>query len=284
MKALVFGDEFSPRQLTDFEVVREPQGDVVAVLTVPERPVDEELISRLPALRVIGTASAGYDHVDLEAAARRGIAVVSVPDYCIAEMADHTLALVYALLRGVVVLDRLVSAGEWDAKGAGALGTMDEQRVGIVGLGRVGRAVAARLVALGAEVWAHDIAPEPGSGVPLVELGELLAECDVVTMHVPLTPETRGLIGKSQLASMRRGALLINTARGALVDLDAVVEALRNGQLGGAALDVLPQEPPPAVPAAPNLILTPHAAYYSRAAEQRVYALAVARVRELLGA
>jgi phosphoglycerate dehydrogenase-like enzyme len=181
------------------------------------------------------------------------------------------------------VLDRQVAAGRWDAKGAGPLRTLAGLRVGIVGLGRIGGAVATRLLALGAEVWACDVAPVARDGVRLVELEELLAECDAVTLHVPLTRETRGLVGREQLASMRRGALLVNTARGAVVDVGAVLESLRRGQLGGAALDVLPQEPPPAAPAAPNLIVTPHAAYYSEAAEERSYRLCVARVREILG-
>ena len=120
--------------------------------------------------------------------------------------------------------------------------------------------------------------------VPFVELAELLAECDAVTVHVPLTTATRGMIGRAEIAAMRPGALLVNTSRGAVVDDEAVIEALRKGHLAGAALDVLPREPPPVVPLAPNLIVTPHAAYYSPASEERAYRLTVARVREVLGA
>ena len=281
---LLLDERYPAAELAGFEVVREPQDDVVAMLTLPQHPVGEELLERLPALRVIGTASVGFDHVDLAAAERRGVAVVSVPDYCTEEVADHTLALLYALLRGVAELDRQVTAGGWDAKGAGPLRTLAGLRVGIVGLGRIGSAVARRLLALGAEVWANDVAPVAREGVRLVELDELLESCDAVTLHVPLTGETRGLIGRRELASMRPGALLVNTARGAVVDVGAVLQALRQGRLGGAALDVLPQEPPPLRPAAPNLIVTPHAAYYSEAAEARAFRLCVARVREVLGA
>jgi phosphoglycerate dehydrogenase-like enzyme len=124
--------------------------------------------------------------------------------------------------------------------------------------------------------------PAARDGVRFVELDELLAECDAVTLHVPLTRETRGLIGRAELASMKRDALLVNTSRGAVVDVGAVLGALRAGKLGGAALDVLPQEPPPAAPIAPNLVLTPHAAYYSEAASRRAFELAVARLRETL--
>jgi phosphoglycerate dehydrogenase-like enzyme len=175
-----------------------------------------------------------------------------------------------------------VSGGRWDAKAAGSLRTLAQLRVGIVGLGRIGGAVATRLVALGAEVLAHDIVPVERDGVRFVELDELLAECDAVTVHVPLTRDTRGLIGRRRIESMRPGALLVNTSRGAVVDLGAVLVGLRSGRLGGAALDVLPHEPPPVRPVAPNLIVTPHAAYYSDASEERSYRLCVARVRDAL--
>ena len=208
---------------------------------------------------------------------------MSVPDYCTQEVADHALALLLALVRGVVALDRDVLRGGWDSKAAGALRTVADLRVGIVGLGRIGGAFASRLVALGADVWANDVMPVAHEGVRFVELEDLLAECDAVSLHVPLTRETRGLVGRAQIASMKRDALLVNTSRGAVVDVGAVLEALRAGRLGGAALDVLPQEPPPAAPRAPNLVLTPHAAYYSEAAEERAVRRAVARLREILG-
>jgi D-3-phosphoglycerate dehydrogenase len=284
VRVLLLDERYPAEALDGFEVVREPQDDVVAVLTMPEQPVGEELMAALPALRVVGTATVGFDHVDVEAAERRGVAVISVPDYCTEEVADHTLALLLALVRGVVALDRDVARGGWDSKAAGSLRTLAQLRVGIVGLGRIGGRVASRLLALGVEVWATDVLPVTRNGVRLVELDELLAECDAVTLHVPLTRETRGLIGREQLASMRRGALLVNTARGAVVDVGAVLESLRGGQLGGAALDVLPQEPPPAAPIAPNLIVTPHAAYYSPEAEERAYRLCVERVREIVRA
>ncbi len=284
MKLLLLDERFPAELLTGFEVVRVPQDDVVAVLTMPEWAVGEELLDRLPALRVVGTATVGFDHIDVDAADARGVAVVSVPDYCTQEVADHTLALLYALVRGIVALDRDVARGGWNARAAGPLRTLADMRVGIVGLGRIGGAVAGRLLALGAEVWANDVLPVAREGVRFVELDDLLAECDAVTVHVPLTRATRGLIGRAEMAAMRPGALLVNTSRGLVVDDGAVVEALRRGRLGGAALDVLPREPPPLAPLAPNLIVTPHAAYYSEASEERACRLAVARVREVLGA
>jgi D-3-phosphoglycerate dehydrogenase / 2-oxoglutarate reductase len=280
---LLLEDGYPPELLEGFTVVRAPQDDVVAVLTIDE-PVDVELMDRLSSLRVVATATVGFDHIDTDAAEARGIAVVSVPDYCTHEVADHALALLYALTRGVVALDADVRRGAWNPKAAGPLRTLAELRVGIIGLGRIGNAVATRLLALGATVWANDIVPVARVGVQLVGLDELLAECDAITLHVPLTRETRNLIGRSQLAAMKPGAYLVNTARGAVVDVGAVLEALRAGRLAGAALDVLPREPPPVAPLAPRLVLTPHAAWYSDSAEERSYRLAVARVRELLGA
>jgi phosphoglycerate dehydrogenase-like enzyme len=284
MKLLLLDETYPESELAGFEVVRVPQEDVVAVLTRSEIPVGEELFAQLPMLRVVGTASAGFDHIDAEAAERRGIVVVNSAGYADDEVADHTLALLYGLLRRVVELDRSVMRGEWDARGAGPLGTLAGMRVGIVGLGRIGNAVATRLLALGVEVWATDIVPVPREGVRFVELPELLAECDAITLHVPLTRETRDMIGRREISSMKPGALLLNTARGPVVDVDAVLGALREGRLGGAGLDVLPQEPPLAPPVAPNLIVTPHAAYYSEGSERRSYSFCIARVREVLGA
>ena len=283
MKLLLLDEGYPPELLEGFEVVRVPQDDVVGVLTISTQ-VGAELFASLPALRVVATATVGFDHIDIEAAEARGVAVVSVPDYCTQEVADHALALLLALVRGVVALDRDVRRGGWNPRAAGPLRTLAELRVGIVGLGRIGGAVATRLLALGAEVWANDLLPVARDGVRFVELDELVAECDAVTLHVPLTRETRGLIGRPQLASMKLDALLVNTSRGAVVDVGAVLVALRSGQLGGAALDVLPQEPPPVAPVARNLVLTPHAAYYSEAATERAFRLAVARMREILGA
>jgi D-3-phosphoglycerate dehydrogenase / 2-oxoglutarate reductase len=275
VKPLVFGDGWG------IDGAREPAPDVDAILTIPAFPVRASLIEALPMLRVIGTASVGFDHIDLDAAEAREIAVVSVPDYCTDEVADHTLALLLALVRGVVALDRSVARGEWDSHAAGPLRTLRGMRVGIVGLGRIGHAVATRLLALGCEVWANDVVPVVRDGVRPSSLDELLASCDAVTVHVPLTPETRALVDARR---MRRGSFLVNTARGPVVDLGSALAALRSGHLAGAALDVLPVEPPPAVPAAPNLIVTPHAAYYSEHSKALAYRLCIERVQELLGA
>jgi D-3-phosphoglycerate dehydrogenase len=261
--------------------------DVVGLLTWED--VREEDLRRLPALKVIATASVGYDHIDEAAARRHGVWVCTVPDYCIEEMADSTLALALALLRGVVVLDRSVRDGQWDDHAAGPTERVAESRIGIAGFGRIGRAVASLAIALGMEVWATDpqVSAEDMAvaGVTSVSLDVLLAGCSLVTLHVPLTAKTAKLIGARELALMPRGAYLVNTARAGLVDEVALLSALDSGALGGAALDVLQVEPPtPEHPAPrhPRLIVTPHAAWYSPRAEREVYHRAALAVRAVL--
>jgi D-3-phosphoglycerate dehydrogenase len=260
--------------------------DVVALLTGPDFPVGEEEFARLPALKVVATCSVGYDHVDLDAAARRDVWVCNVPDYCVEEMADSTLALLLALLRGVVVLDRGVRAGGWDHTVAGPLPTLRGTKLAVVGFGRIGRALAERALALGMEVWAVD--PHAAidlDGVRAATLDEALESCQAFSLHSLLTPETRGLIGPEELARMPRGAFLVDTARAGLVDFDAVLAALDSGQLAGAAFDVLPVEPPSSeapAPEHPHLIVNPHAAWYSPATEREAYRRPAVAVREAL--
>jgi D-3-phosphoglycerate dehydrogenase len=270
---------------------RAPAGDDVVGVVSWERPVGEPELERLPRLRVVLTPSVGFDHLDLDAARRHGgVWVCHVPDYCVEEMADTALALALALMRGVVALDRHVRDGRWDADGAGPLRRIRGTRLGVVGFGRIGAALAARAVALGFEVWASD--PAVGedamaeAGVRAAPLDALLAACHVVSLHAPLTPATRGLIGAREIAAMAPGALLVNTARAALCDTGALLAALHDGRLGGAALDVLDVEPPtPAHPAprAPNLIVTPHAAYASPEAEAELQRRVAAALRAAIG-
>jgi D-3-phosphoglycerate dehydrogenase len=263
--------------------------DVVALLIGTDVQVRPEDLDRLPALKVVATCSVGFDHVAFEEAERRGVWVCNVPDYCVDEVADHSLALVLALLRGVVELDRSVRAGGWNSTAAGPLRRVRGTRLGIVGFGRIGRALAERAAALGFEVWASDpFVPAETiarAGARPAALEELLAACDAVSLHLPLTPETEGLIGKAELTLMPTGAVLVDTARAQLVDLDALVKALEEGELGGAALDVLPAEPPTTArpaPQAPRLVVTPHAAWYSTEAEEAVYRRPVLSVRAVL--
>jgi D-3-phosphoglycerate dehydrogenase / 2-oxoglutarate reductase len=277
-------------ELPDYAVERgEPPwkgDDVVGLLVADRQAVTEADLERLPALRAVVSATSGLDHIDVAAAEGRRIAVRHVPDYSTEEVADSTLALLLALLRGVVELDRSVRAGRWDHEAAGSLRRLAGTRLGIVGFGRIGRAVARRAHALSLELWVSDplvsVEEIAGAGARPAQLDELLAACEAVTLHLPLTRSSDGLIGTRELALMRPHAVLVNTARGRLVDVDALLEALRRGQLGGAALDVLPQEPPSPPPEAPGLIVTPHAAWYSPEAEHEAIVRAVAELRTAL--
>jgi D-3-phosphoglycerate dehydrogenase len=261
--------------------------DVVGLLVW--QSVGEADMARLPALRVVATATTGFDNINTVAAARRGIWVCNVPEYCVEEVADSTIALLLALLRGVVVLDRAVRAGGWDDHAAGPLPRISGTRLGIAGFGRIGRAVARRAQALGIEIWVHDPlvaeAEIVAAGVTPASLEDLLRGCAAVTLHLPLTKESEHLIGAHELALMPRSSYLINAARGPLVDVEALLAALDRDQLAGAALDVLPVEPPsrehPA-PSHPRLIVTPHSAWYSAAAEEEVARQATLSVRAVL--
>ena len=263
--------------------------DVVGLLVGPDTPVGAAEMDRLPALRIVATCSVGYDHLDTAAAADRGVWVCNVPDYCVEEMADSSLALVLALMRGVVALDRSVREGNWDHAVAGPLRTNRGTQLGVIGFGRIGRALAARAIALGFEVCAVDphLPDEAiaGYGVHPLTLDEALSSCEVFSLHSLLTDETREMIGAEELARMPRGALLVDTARAGLVDFDAVLAALDSGQLAGAAFDVLPVEPPTAeapAPERPTLIVNPHAAWYSPATEHEAYRRPAVAVREAL--
>jgi D-3-phosphoglycerate dehydrogenase len=261
--------------------------DVVGLLSF--EPVTADDLAALPKVRVVATPSVGFDHVDVEAATARGVWVCNVPDYCIEEMADHSIALLLALARGVVELDRSVREGGWDHRAAGRLGRLADVRLGIVGYGRIGRAVAARALALGMDVVAFDPLLEPdaiaSTGVQPASLEELLRSSTAVTLHAPLTPDTEHLLGARELALLPEGAYVLNVARSGLVDSEALLAALAAGRLGGVALDVLEVEPPDAAapaPQVPRLVVNPHAGWYSEEAEEAAPRRATEAVRDVL--
>jgi D-3-phosphoglycerate dehydrogenase / 2-oxoglutarate reductase len=261
--------------------------DIVGLVSF--EPVTATDLGALPALRVLSAPSVGLDHVDVEEATRRGVWVCHVPDYCVEEMADHALALLLALVRGVVELDRSVRDGAWSYEAAGPLRRASDVRLGVVGFGRIGRAVAARALALGMEVSAHDpfLADDDisSAGARALALDELLRSSTAVTVHAPLTPETHGLLGPRELGLLPAGAYVVNVARGGLVDTQALLDALEAGRLGGVALDVLEVEPPPPSAPAPRsarLVVTPHAGWYSAHAEEEATRRALESVRDVL--
>ena len=253
---------------------------------VSRATIDAELMGRARRLKVIARYGVGVDNIDLETAARRGITVVNTPDYCAHEVADHALAQILACARQIVRLDRLVHSGQWNPADVLPMQRLARCTLGIIGIGHVGSQVAARALALGLEVIAHDpFIEKPPVGVVLVPLDDLLRRSDFVSLHMPLTPSTRNLIGAPQLALMKRTAFLVNTARGDLIDEDELATALRDGRLAGAALDVLTAEPPglnhPLIKLE-NVILTPHIAFYSDEALRQRKRQAAEGVRAVL--
>jgi phosphoglycerate dehydrogenase-like enzyme len=236
-------------------------------------PVTERVLRALPRIGIVSRYGAGYDTVDTEACARHGVWVANSPDYGVGEVATHALAMSLALLRHLAIYDRDVRAGRWNYLSAGTIRRASDLTVGILGLGRIGK----RYAHLARNCFARVIACDPyiiegdfPAYVERVDLGALFAQGDIVSLHVPLNDETRRIVDGELLARMRRGSMLVNTARGAVVDVDAVLRALDVGQLDGAALDVLPVEPLAAshrLAQHPRVLLTPHAAFYSTAAE-----------------
>jgi D-3-phosphoglycerate dehydrogenase / 2-oxoglutarate reductase len=243
-------------------------------LIVQWAPISARVLAALPDVRMISRLGIGYDMIDVEAATERGVAIANTPDYCIEEVACHTLALVLDQARGVVALDTAVRAGRWAAaKSYPDAARPSTTAVAVIGYGRIGARVAAGLTALGFRVLVHDryVADRVvrDAGHTPVSLSDALAGADIVTLHVPLAAETQHMIDGRALAGMRPGARLVNTCRGGLVDEAALVAALESGQLAGAGLDVFEAEPPPAespLRSLPTVTLSPHAAWYSAAA------------------
>jgi D-3-phosphoglycerate dehydrogenase len=226
--------------------------------------VDAELIAAASALRVVGRAGTGTDNIDLEAATRAGILVVNAPHANALSAAEHTMALLLALARRVPEGDRSVRSGGWERKRLGGV-ELAGKTLGIVGFGKIGRLVAERAGAFGMHLLAYDpfVSEEPAGalGVELAaRLEDLMARSDFVTLHVPLTAETRGLVGEAALAGARPGLRLVNTSRGGVVDEEALAAALRSGRVAGAALDVFAAEPPTGSPllVLPQVVVTPH--------------------------
>jgi D-3-phosphoglycerate dehydrogenase len=239
--------------------------------------------------RIISRYGVGYDNIDVEAATRHGIVVTYVPDYCLDEVADHTLALLLALARDVVGAARAVAQGEWRLP-PGPVRRLGGQRLAVIGAGGVGRRVIARARSFGYDVIAFDPWVEDWDlGCARADsFGDAVAEADAITLHVPLTGLTRHLINRDSIATLRRAPILVNTSRGPLVDMDAALEALAERRLSGVALDVTEVEPPARdhpLRSHPRALITPHMAYYSAEAQEELQRRAAEEVaRALTGA
>lgn len=239
-------------------------------LMVQWAPVGARTFDALPELRIVSRYGIGLDMVDVEAATARGIAVANVSTYCLEEVASHTIATLLAVQRRLPALERSLRAGRWETPVVCAgVRRLSELTLGLVGLGRIAERVAAMARGLGMAVIAYDpLAPE-SPAIERVTLDHLLARADAISLHCPLTDATRHLMNAERLAAMRPGSVLVNTARGGLVDSAALAGALDRGPLAGAALDVFEAEPLPAgdpLRGREDVLLTPHAAWYSDAA------------------
>ena len=243
------------------------------------KPTTGNVIQAARQCKVIGRTGIGVDNIDVDTATALGIVVTNVPTFCIDEVSDHAMALLLACARKVALLDRNVREGEWDRDVGPSMHRMRGQTLGIIGLGKIGEAIPPKAGAFGLEVLAYSprLTPQIAQkhGVECTKLHELLARSDFITIHAPLTPETEGLIGKKELRQMKPTAFVINTSRGDIIDSTALHKALTEGWIAGAALDVLPQEPPTddqPLLGLDNIVITPHAAFMS---EESIYDLEI---------
>ena len=280
-------------EVVDLEGADGPLPELVAgadaVLVMFDR-IDAEALDAVPDCRIVARTGIGLDNIDVEAATERGIYVTNVPDYCIPEVSDHALALVLALSRKVVEYDAQVTAGGWDVSAGRPMHRLSAQTLGLVAFGNIARAVCQKAQAFGMEVLAHDPFVDDdeiraGGAEPADELDDLLARSDVVSVHTPLTPETEGILDADAFSTMKDSAFVLNVARGGIVDEDALVQALDDGEIAGAGLDVLAEEPPE--PDSPllghdDVVLTPHSAWHSVESVRELREKAARGVRDTL--
>ena len=290
------------RSLHDVEMGSEPRGlgragflsrlsDHDAILPFVTDTIDREVLSRAPRLRVVANCGVGVNNIDLDACRERGIAVTNTPEVLTDATADATFALILDACRGVTAGDRAVRAGRWNGWaptefiGVRASGAT----LGIVGLGRIGRAVAARAKGFSMPVLYTQrtrLSPEREAelGVTYTPLDDLFAAADIVCLCCPLTPETRGLVSRERLATMKRGSVLVNTSRGPCVDEEALADVLNTGYLFAAGLDVYAEEPKihPALLACENVVLAPHLGSADRPTREAMARICVEAVLAVL--
>ena len=254
-------------QPTSEEILKIAAGADALLVTYAK--ITADMIGRMTRCRIISRFGIGVDNVDLAAATHAGIVVTKVPDYCLDEVSDHAMALLLALVRKIPLANARVQAGRWEMKAVVPIHRLRGTVLGLVGFGRIPQLVAPKAKSFGLRVMACDPFAPPEllarEGVEQVDFAELLAQSDYVSIHAPLLPETRNLFNADVFRQMKPTAYLINTARGPIVDETALARALDEGQLAGAALDVMPQEPPVGSPllGRDNVIITPHTSFYS---------------------
>jgi D-3-phosphoglycerate dehydrogenase len=263
-------------------------GDCDALLNTYAGPITAEVMAKMPKCKIIARYGIGVDTIDLDAATQAGIIVTNNPSYCIEEVAEHTMALLLAAARKIPFYDRMVRGGRWEVPPGKPIFRLAGRTLGLVGFGNIARQVAVRATAFGMQILYYDpFVREGQSGVPgrSVDLDTLLRESDFVSLHPPLTPQTRKMIGDEAFSKMKPAAVLINCARGPVVDTDALVRALDGAKIAGAALDTVDPEPlanPHALRGRENVTITPHTAWYSEQAMAGLQAGAPAEVRRVL--
>lgn len=282
---------YDPTLVDDPERLSRATADAEALIVRNRTRVDRVLLDAAPRLRVIGRLGVGLENIDLDACAEKGVEVKPATGANTQSVVEYVIGAMLVLRRGVFASTGGVLAGDWPRSSLGAGGEIHGLTLGLVGFGAIARAVGCAAGALGMQVAAFDpylpVTDPAWSGARSCDLDELFTIADVLSLHVPLTQTTRGLIGPDALSNMKPGALLINTARGGIVDEAALATALKNGKLAGAALDVFGNEPLDRTAAAvfdgcPNLILTPHIAGVTQPANVRVSQVTVENVLEVL--
>jgi D-3-phosphoglycerate dehydrogenase / 2-oxoglutarate reductase len=260
-------------------------GVAAGAIARAEARVDQALLRRAPALKVIARTGVGVDLVDVAAATARGIAVVITPGAGAGAVAEGAIGMALHLVKRFGPLTALVRDGRWAERGAVPVGDLDGATLGVVGYGRIGQRTAALGAAFGMRILAYDPVSEPPADVRCADLGDLAARSDVITLHLPLTGQTRHLVDDAFLARVKPGAVLVNCARGGLIDTDAVWRALAAGQLSGVGLDVFDPEPPDQHPLYrhPDVVLTPHLMGLSRRATAATFTAAARGILDVLG-
>ena len=252
---------------------REAEG--VLIGSIPD--FTPQVIQELDACRILSRAGIGVDNIDLAAAKNKDIIVTNVPDYCIEEVSDHAMALILGFARKLGQGAEIVTGGGWGIVPLRPIQPLNESTLGIVGIGRIGSAIGKKARAFGMKILAHDpFAPDAAFKrikAEKVTLAKLLKDSDYISLHAPLIPKTRGMIGEAQLKRMKKNAVLINVARGELINEAALRKAIRSGEIRGAGLDVLSEEPPSKshpLLGLPGCVVTPHSAWYSTAAQDEL--------------
>ena len=294
-------ERISKEELGDLATVRIEQektgrelgrilSDATAVIVDADTNVTEDVIDEMRKCKIIVAASVGYDHIDINAAGRRGIYVSNVPGYCAEEVADHTIGLLLAVARKILILNEITKSGKWDDwEAAEPVYRLRGRTLGIIGLGRIGTALALRAKVFGLNVIAFDpyipIGRDAALGVKSVNFNTLLHDSDAISIHVPLTDETNHMIRSKEIEEMKTGVFIINTARGAVIDHDALVNSLRSGKVAGAGIDVFEKEPPTIddpLLKMDNVVTTPHTGFLSVESQRDRQSMAVDEVRRIL--